>query len=175
MQAEHAEAELPRPRRRTLLPWLLALGVLGGLLAASLLIVRFPAGVLIEITDPAPGATVGESALEVMVRFPHQEQTRAETLRVRLNGADVTESFTAAENGAYGRLMMLVDGPNTLEVAVFGRPWWGGTRLVEQVKRVRFRVRREMHRHWARAGASGPRPWAGQTTAPRGVDAGLPS
>jgi len=102
---------------------------------------------MVEIVDPAPGAVVDNSALEVFVHLPGG-RSRVETLRVRLNGADVTGSLSLARNGAYGEVVRVVDGENTLEVSVFGPRWWSAGRLVESVERVRFRVRRPVDRNW---------------------------
>ena len=106
---------------------------------------------LIEITSPAPDLTVGDEALEVFVLFPAAARTRPETLRVLLNGADVTRSFTVASNGAYGHVVLLVDGENTLEVGIFGQAWWQRERLYEHTAHLRFTVRRPVERDWAEA------------------------
>ena len=69
---------------------------------------------------------------------------RPETLRVRLNGADVTGSFNIAENGAIGEVVLLVDGENHLEAAIFGQPWWAPHRLVEHRVQLTFHVVRAL-------------------------------
>lgn len=143
--ARRGEAAIARRAAR----WTLSLFLLPLLCGGAWLLFVRPLGPgLIEITDPASDATVPHAALEVVVRFPHHDRTRSETFQVLLNGADVTQSFVAAENGAYGRLFLLVDGENVLRVAVFGRAWWGGERLVEHVEELHFTVRRPVDRHW---------------------------
>lgn len=104
---------------------------------------------LVEISLLAEDQSeVPDEALEVLVRFPYIERTRPETLRVTLNGADVTDSFTIAANGAIGEVVMLVDGANVLRAAVFGEAWWGRAQLVEFTTERHFRVRRPIDRFW---------------------------
>jgi hypothetical protein len=126
------------------------LALAGVLLAAAALAERRPLGPpLLEISLPvAEEAVVANEALEVFVHFPYTERTRPETLHVTLNGADVTDSFSVAENGAIGDVVLLVDGANVLRVGVFGRAWWGRGRLVEHTTERRFRVRRRIDRNW---------------------------
>jgi hypothetical protein len=126
--------------------------VAGCLLAvtALVLVARWPLGPsLLEISGPEPGETLPNEAIEVFVHFPHADRTRHETLEVRLNGADVTDAFDIAGNGAYGSVVLVVDGENELRVGVFGRSWWPGGRLVEHREVVRFRVRRAIETNWA--------------------------
>lgn len=123
-----------------------ALAVLA--LAAIALAARPLGPRLVEITSPEPGGEVPNQALEVFVGFPHPERTLHETLEVRLNGADVTDAFEVAGNGAYGSVVRLVDGENELRVGVFGRSWWPGGRLVEHTRVVRFRVHRPIDADW---------------------------
>lgn len=103
---------------------------------------------LVDVISPGAGERVGIEVLEVMVRFPHQERTRHETLRVLLNGADVTSAFTTADNGAVGELYALVEGENVLEVSVFGTSWLGRDRLVEHTRTVPFQVFRAFDANW---------------------------
>jgi hypothetical protein len=121
------------------------------LLASALVVVaRWPLGPsLLEISGPGPGETLPNEAIEVFVHFPYADRTRHETLEVRLNGADVTDAFDIAGNGAYGSVVLVVDGDNELRVGVFGRSWWPGSRLVEHREVVRFRVRRSIDTNWA--------------------------
>jgi hypothetical protein len=126
----------------------LACGLLVG--AAIALLARWPLGPsLIAIHGPEPGAVLPNEAIEVFVHFPYADRTRHETLEVRLNGADVTDAFDIAGNGAYGSVVLVVDGDNELRVGVFGRSWWPGSRLVEHREVVRFRVRRSIETNWA--------------------------
>jgi hypothetical protein len=131
---------------------LVVLGCFGLLVAAGLTALArlAPLGPpLVEISLLSGEATeVPDEALEVLVRFPYTERTRPETLRVTLNGADVTESFSIAENGAIGEVVMLVDGANVLRAAVFGQAWWGKTQLIEFSSERHFRVRRPVDRFW---------------------------
>jgi hypothetical protein len=130
-------ARRPRP---VLWIGLLALG-----LAGAFTLLTAPLGPrLIEIAEPEPGHTRSNHALEVFLRFPNAERVRPETLSVRINGADVTDAFNVAENGAIGDVVRLVDGENRLEVAIFGQPWWGPSRLVEHRAQLRFRVVRPL-------------------------------
>ena len=143
-------AEAPRSHR-PLQGWLAAVaGVLIGLTGLGLAWVRHrPLGPpIIEITSPASGDVLGNRQLEVFLLFPEPERTAPGTLRVLLNGADVTGSFETASNGAYGSVVHLVDGENVLRAEVFGRPWWPSDQLVEQATEVRFRVRRPIDRNW---------------------------
>jgi len=124
----------------------------GGLLVGAALaaLVHWPLGPsLLEISGPDPNATLPNEAIEVFVHFPHADRTRHETLEVRLNGADVTDAFDTAGNGAYGSVVLVVDGENELRVGVFGRSWWPGGRLVEHREVVRFRIRRSIQDNWA--------------------------
>ncbi len=133
--------DVERRRRPWVLIGLLALGLVGS--AAALLVI--PLGPrLIEITDPAPGHTRSNEAFEVFVRFPAADRVRPDTLGVWLNGAEVTGSFSVAENGAIGEVVLLVDGENSLEAAVFGAPWWAPERLVEHRVQLSFRVVRAL-------------------------------
>lgn len=126
-----------------------ALGVAVLALAAIALAVRPLGPRLVEITSPEPGGAVPSEALEVFVGFPHPDRTLHETLEVRLNGADVTDAFDVAGNGAYGSVVRVVDGENELRVGVFGRSWWPGGRIVEHTRVVRFRVHRAIDADWA--------------------------
>ena len=127
--------------------------VVGGAAALLAAAAALAAGVrplgppLVELVAPVEGE-VGDEALEVLLRFPHTERTHPETLRVTLNGADVTDSFVVAGNGALGTVVLIVDGSNVLRIGVFGRAWWAGDRLVEHTAEHRFRVRRPIDRFW---------------------------
>jgi hypothetical protein len=124
----------PRTLRRLLLATLVALG-LGGLA----LVAAGPT--LLRVVEPREGTVVGAAGVEVMVEYPHAERVAPETLRVLLNGADMTEELTTAGNGAYGRLHTVLDGENVLRFEVFGRRWWLPGVLLEEAQEVRFLVR----------------------------------
>jgi hypothetical protein len=127
-----------RPARRTFRRLLVAAAVslgLGGLgLAAA-----GPA--LLRVVEPQQGTVVGATGVEVMVQFPEEGRVAPETLRVLLNGTDMTGELTTAGNGAYGRLYALLDGENVLRFEVFGRRWWLPGVLMEEAREVRFLVR----------------------------------
>lgn len=125
-------------RRRAAAAGLAAAAALAG--AAGALAWGAPAPLRVEL--PERGARVGVRGLEVLVRFDAPERVEAATLRVRLNGADVTPRLLVASNGAHGVLHALLDGPNRLEVAVFARPWWSPGPLVELCERREVRFRR---------------------------------
>jgi hypothetical protein len=133
--------------------WLRRAGAAAGLAllaVAGVAIARRPLGPnLLEVTGPDTGATLPNQAVEVFIGFPHADRTLHETLEVRLNGADVTGAFTVAGNGAFGSVVLIVDGENELRVGVFGRSWWPGGRLFEHHAVVRFRVLRAIDVDWA--------------------------
>lgn len=97
---------------------------------------------LIHVVSPEPGTVVGLAGMDVIVRFPDAGRVRAETFRALLNGADVTQDFTTAGNGAYARLSALLDGENVLRVEVFGEGWWPPGVLLEDTREVRVLLRR---------------------------------
>lgn len=145
-------ARMPRSFRfrRPLRRLAAAAGLIGlSALGLALLAPRLLAPAVIEITSPDPELVIGNEALEVFVHFPRPERTRAETLRVLLNGADVSDAFETAANGAYGSVVRVVDGDNWLRVGVFARPWWGGDALVEHSAELHFTVRRPIDGDWA--------------------------
>ncbi len=100
--------------------------------------------VLLHVDAPVDGAVIGPDGLEVLVRFATRDRAAAETFRALLNGAEVTEDLTTAQNGAWGRLHGLLDGENVLRLEIFGRSWTGSDRLVEHVREVRVRMRRPL-------------------------------
>lgn len=112
--------------------------------AFGLWLVRALAPGAVELERPRPGDVVGNEGLEVVVRFPERGRLAPETLRVLLNGADVTDRVTTGQNGAYGRLHGLLDGENELRVQVFGRlPWPPGV-FVERERGARVVRRRPL-------------------------------
>ena len=133
-----------RPRR-----WLSALWIGIPALGLALVVWMYPLGPsLVEVASPSSDLRSTNEAVEVLLRFPLSERTHPETLRVLVNGADVTGGFDVASNGAIGDVVLLVDGENRLEVSVFGRAWWGGPRLVEHRVEVRITVERPIDRYW---------------------------
>jgi hypothetical protein len=108
----------------------------------------FPPGVqFVRIEAPAPGEVVGPGGVEVMVRFPEPGQVASETLRVLLNGADVTATFAVGENGAYGHLHSLLDGKNMIQIEVFGHVPWFSSVLVEERQDLPVVLRRRLDLH----------------------------
>ncbi len=118
-----------------------ALAVLVGV-GGMALAYRWMNPVLIHVVSPTRGQVVGLGGLEVVVRFERPQSIDAQSFRVQLNGSDVTEEFTAAENGAYGRLVILPDGENVLRLRVGGRGVWPLQDQIEDSAEVRFLVRR---------------------------------
>lgn len=94
---------------------------------------------LIDVLSPAPGATIDLRGVELLVRL--RDPAIPGTLRVLLNGADVTDHLTTGENGAYGRLFDLLPGPNVLRIEVSGPVPWAPERRFEQVRDVLLRMR----------------------------------
>ena len=134
-----------RPRRWGLALWI-GIPALGLALVAGI----FPLGPsLVELIAPAADVRSTNEAVEVLLRFPRTELTHPETLRVLVNGADVTDGFDVASNGAIGDVVLLVDGENRLEVSVFGRAWWSRQRLVEHRVELRITIERPIDRYWA--------------------------
>ena len=99
---------------------------------------------LARVLAPRPGDVVGIEGVEVMVRLPDDGRADPATLRVLLNGADVTEQLIRGQNGAYGRLHGVLDGENTLRVLVEGASWELDDRPYEKAREVRFLVRRPL-------------------------------
>jgi hypothetical protein len=143
------------PRGRT---WLVAAAGLAALVVGPSLPPDGPT--LIEVLRPEPGARVGLEGIELLVRFPSWplgELAASETFRVLLNGADVTDSLTTGENGAYGHLSGLLEGDNVLRLEIFGRMPWRPDSLFEQSRELRIRMRPPRHLDQARAPAAVPR------------------
>jgi len=113
----------------------------GAGLAAIVLAASLPprGPILIEVLSPAPGATIDLHGVELLVRV--REHAIAGTLRVLLNGADVTDLLETGENGAYGKLFDLLPGPNVLRVEVSGRVPWAPERRFEQARELLLRMR----------------------------------
>ncbi len=129
------------PRPRVLRPAGLVLAVIFVALAAIWLLATGP--VLLTASSPDPGQRVGLEGVEVLVRF---DTLRVEpgTFSARLNGADVTASLAVGENGAHGTLHGFVDGPNRLELSVFGRGFWQLPLLLEETHAIDLDHRRPL-------------------------------
>jgi hypothetical protein len=93
----------------------------------------------LQIESPRPGAQIGVHGLELLVRFAPEDTVESATVRVLLNGADVTAQCTRGSNGVHGRLHGLLDGDNRVRVEVFVRTPAG--LLVEQAREVEVRFR----------------------------------
>ncbi len=125
----------PARRHRAARAWLAASAVGTSLCIAALLLGFFGRDPLV-LESPEPGAVVGLSGIELLVNYRPDARVEASTLRVLLNGADVTDRLETARNGASGRLQGLLDGENRLRVEVFvRRPWLPGG-WVESVREV---------------------------------------
>lgn len=93
----------------------------------------------LEIQSPQPGARVGVEGFELLVRFHPEGAVEPATLRVLLNGADVTRLCTAGRNGVHARFHTLLEGENRVRVEAFVRTPAG--LLVEQAREVEVRFR----------------------------------
>lgn len=113
----------------------LAVAVLAGLGVA----IGRPA---IELQLPRRGARIGVEGLEVLAHFAPGRGVEPATLRVLLNGADVTAACVAGRNGLHGRLHGLLDGENRLRIEAFVRGPAG--LLVQQSRERRIHHRRPL-------------------------------
>ena len=134
--------ESPGGQRRRRAWWAGAVGVLA--LGALALLISPGGPALVSIESPEDGETVGIEGVWVMVRVPDDERVEADSLRVLLNGADVTPQLTTGQNGAVGRLHGLLDGENVLRVEVRARSFWSDDRHFERRREVRFFARRPL-------------------------------
>ena len=117
-----------------------AVTALGVTIAAGLLTTA-ATPTLLWVIQPNHGTVVGAEGVEVIVRFPDEARVVPESLRVLLNGADVTSRLIIGGNGASGQLFELLDGENVLRFEVSGeRGGLLGT-IVEQSREVHFMVR----------------------------------
>ncbi len=135
--------ESPRGRRRPIWRWMA--GFLGLLAAGGLVALISPGGPgLVSVVSPRAGEVVGLEGVLVMVRVPEDDRVEADTLRVLLNGADVTQELTTGQNGAVGRLHGLLDGENVLRIEVEASSWWFDDRRFASSHEVRFFARRPL-------------------------------
>jgi hypothetical protein len=116
----------------------LALAGLAAMIAIPALPPHGP--VLMRVLSPAPGAEIGLGGFELLVRFA-PDRALAHSFRARLNGADVTDLLTTGENGSFGRLVGLLPGENVLRLEISGRVPLAASRLFEQVRELRVRMR----------------------------------
>jgi hypothetical protein len=91
----------------------------------------------IALHAPAAGARVGVEGLELLARFEPAGRVEPATVRVLLNGADVTAACVTASNGIHGRLHGLLEGENRVRVEAFVRARWPAGLLVAQAREVR--------------------------------------
>jgi hypothetical protein len=89
----------------------------------------------IEVQSPRPGEAIGVQGLELLARFAPGRGVEPATVRVLLNGADVTPACVAGRNGVHGLLHGLLEGENRLRVEAFARA--PGGLLVERSREVR--------------------------------------
>jgi hypothetical protein len=148
-QASAATAFRPREaargpaRRGSLRLWLS--GVLAGMALSGAAALVSPGGPsLVSIVSPRAGQIVGLDGVELMVRVPDDGRVVPQSLRVYLNGADVTHQVTTGQNGAVGRLHGLLDGENVLRIEVEAGSWWFDDRQFAAGREVRFLRRRPL-------------------------------
>jgi len=117
-------------------------------LAATLLLLVFPAVLLgffgkdlLVLESPGPGEVIGLTGVPVLVNLPIDGRVEPSTLRILLNGADVTNQLETARNGAAGRLSGLLEGENVLRVEVFVRLPWLPVAWIESAREVRILFR----------------------------------
>ena len=91
----------------------------------------------IELEAPAPEARVGVAGVELLARFEPEGRVEPATVRVLLNGADVTAACVTARNGVHGLLHGLLEGENRIRVEAFARARWPAGLLVAQAREVR--------------------------------------
>lgn len=92
----------------------------------------------IALETPLAGARVGVEGVELLARFEPEGRVEPATVRVLLNGADVTAACVTASNGIHGRLFGLLEGENRLRVEGFARARWPAGLLVAQAREVRI-------------------------------------
>ena len=91
----------------------------------------------IAVEAPAAGARVGVEGVELLARFEPEGRVEPATVRVLLNGADVTAACVTASNGVHGRLHGLLEGENRVRIEAFARARWPTGLLVAQAREVR--------------------------------------
>jgi len=130
----------PPRRRRTL-----ALGALTLANCAFMALLVSPGGpALVSVVSPRPGEVVGLDGVRLVARVPVDGRVRPASLRVLLNGADVTGQVITARNGVVGQLHGLLDGENVVRVEVEASSWWLDDRPWAAAREVRFVARRPL-------------------------------
>jgi hypothetical protein len=99
---------------------------------------------VVSVLSPQPGQVVGLSGVPVVAQVPVDGRVRPGSLRVLLNGADVTSQVITAQNGAVGQLHGVLDGENVLRVEVEASSWWLDGRPWSAAREVRFLARRPL-------------------------------
>ena len=99
---------------------------------------------LVSVVSPRPGEVVGLDGIRLIARVPVDRRVRPGSVRVFLNGADVTHQVITANNGAVGQLHGLLDGENVLRVEVEATSWWLDGRPWAAAREVRFLARRPL-------------------------------
>ena len=138
--------ERRRPRGGPLQWWT---GFLTGLSLCATVTLVSPGGPgLVRILMPVAGEVVGLEGLELMARVPSDERVVPLSIRVYLNGADVTHQVTTGRNGAVGNVYGLLDGENVLRVEVDASSWWFDDRPYAAGREVRvfYRPRLDVDR-----------------------------
>lgn len=93
----------------------------------------------ILIETPRPGDEIGVGGARLFVRFEPDGAVDPATVRILLNGADVTRECLVAGNGVSGDLHGLLDGENRVRVEARVRRPGGVFRDESREVRVRFR------------------------------------
>jgi hypothetical protein len=94
---------------------------------------------VILIETPRTGDEVGVAGARLLVRFEPDDAVDPATVRILLNGADVTAACTVATNGISGELRGLLEGENRVRVEARVRRPGGVLREESREVRVRFR------------------------------------
>jgi hypothetical protein len=90
---------------------------------------------VIEVESPQQDQRIGVDGVDLLARFREDGALEPATVRVLLNGADVTDQCSTGRNGVSARLHGLLDGENRLRVEAFVRV--PGGLLVQRGREVR--------------------------------------
>lgn len=99
---------------------------------------------VVSVLSPRPGQVVGVDGVQLVAQVPVDGRVEPGSLRVLLNGADVTSQVITAQNGVAGQLHALLDGENVLRVEVRASSWWLDGRPWSAAREVRFIARRPL-------------------------------